>query len=858
MLQKPWTLLTALLVLSVDVLAAGDPPLGAASALDRAVWHGGAASAAKAKQRANELLNAHRGDALLERKLAAIQEHIDARAAGLAPNAADRAGKRAAIDVAASAEFGLECERAIPLDIDQLLRFTAYPDRPTFVRLAAETKVRQVNTFGSEVDTALSQLASCDGELTQYNDDAVGLQAALTIDPDAMLVRVDALSEPGTVVLAVEQVAWVIDGRITSAVDGEGIANQFVRASTSTITIAQTTTNARGAYRLSSTVAPGAPLLVHTAFNAFSSATIYANGIFPRGICLGTGIATCDLTQAEQLPVNPPFPTYTGIDIRLDLAARVNFAVSNTATGLPVLGASVNVVNSDGPRSVSGSLSTNGSGIASFYFAGGSFRASITAPGFISRLHRDRNCEACDINAADLIAIGPSGSFSTEIVRLDQVQRINLRINTVGATGTATVRVFNPTFQRVFFNIPANADTALSPLPAGNYKVVVEMPQHFGVTVDGAECIAPCDPATVGSKLIPSTSGTSQFLFYPRLWPTVRVEIRDRQSGASINQAILRRQGSGGSFTNLGAGNLLFNANPGLMYLHASSDEHADLAFPDISCEIVGSVIDIANNCPQAIPLVTDLTSPPRSIRFELTPHGRVSGTIRVGGGVLSDVTNLRLPSINFITGGALAAVGVGRLQILSLGNYRLTDIPPLERPLGLWGLDFTPEVYNNVSCPVIGGNFGFVACNLPAATVLRFTGNEHLTHIDFSVEPRAAIRGRVVSRDNGLPVVGIRMDARRIVSGRPRIVSTVTDADGRFSLALDSGSGAVVINTAANATWINQVYDNRPCPIGDVDCEQTAALGTPVVPPVDRIEPDQIQIRLDRSNDLIFRSGVD
>ncbi len=137
-------------------------------------------------------------------------------------------------------------------------------------------------------------------------------------------------------------------------------------------------------------------------------------------------------------------------------------------------------------------------------------------------------------------------------------------------------------------------------------------------------------------------------------------------------------------------------------------------------------------------------------------------------------------------------------------------------------------EVFDDIACPFNGR---VPTCDVTTGTVFNVSTDQQITDIDFVLEPRGVLTGRLVSAVDGSGVASRLIEAWDLQPSPFSPPSVYTDADGYFRFTGLVGTFTVSTDPPSNA--IPTLFDGILCPLGvssyySRECEP--AKGKPIV----------------------------
>lgn len=151
-------------------------------------------------------------------------------------------------------------------------------------------------------------------------------------------------------------------------------------------------------------------------------------------------------------------------------------------------------------------------------------------------------------------------------------------------------------------------------------------------------------------------------------------------------------------------------------------------------------------------------------------------------------------------------------------------------------------EVFDDISCPFNGN---VPSCDVTTGVVFDVSTDQEVADVDFELEPRGVLAGRLISAVDGSGVSSRKME---VWDGQPSTLSQATaytDADGYFRFTGLEGI-YTLSSDPPSGNSIPTLYDGILCPLGvsnyySFDCDP--AKGTPIVVAPDQATTDVLMV---------------
>ncbi|HPC83678.1 MAG TPA: carboxypeptidase regulatory-like domain-containing protein [Thermoanaerobaculaceae bacterium] len=602
---------------------------------------------------------------------------------------------------------------------------------------------------------------------------------------------------------ALELGGWIA-GRVTGADSGEPLHPVFVDVfDAAGDPVSTDLTDGTGHYVV---FGLGTGSYFVRASRQYSSSPGYAPQLFSGILCE----EDCDLLTGTPVPVVAGLPT-NGIDFALTPLGRVTGTVTDAATGLPIAGATVYV------RRISWYefyATTDSQGNYSVdRIPSGPVRVLAADARYRDELYDNIPCEQFTCSPDEGTPVSVAAGTTTEHIdfALHQLGTVQGRV-TRAADGqplqNVAVRLYRPSETSYAY---AYSDAA------GYYEIVGrEAGTYFARTADSPSELVdelydnlPCEPSCTPSTGTPITvmegQTTAGIDFALETGGTIAGRVTDEQTGTPVPDCrVTVHDASGASVSTTSTasdGSFTLRGLPtGSYFVRASRENygsHAGELYDNVPCD---PSCTVTTGTPVAVATGGTVTG----IDFALDRLGGISGSVtKAGGGALAHAEILVYDENGNVAGETWSG---------DLGQYYVQDLAPGTYFVKASAMGYVPEVYDNVPCDS--------GCDVNSGTPVTVAPGTATTGIDFALQPRGRISGRVTEDPDGSPVPGIRLVL--YTQTGTWFQDAASDSQGSYSFTnLPQGSYFVRTESAGH---FDELYDNIPCEIGCV-----VTTGTPV-----------------------------
>jgi hypothetical protein len=607
-----------------------------------------------------------------------------------------------------------------------------------------------------------------------------------------------------------ESRAASLGGRVTDEVSGDPIAGATVFVLRVPFAPAgQDVTDANGDYEVTGLAAGS--YLVGT------QPTGYAGEVY-------------DDVPIAQFPSAPPIvlaedEERTDIDFALQPLRRIRGQVTRASDGAPIEGATVTAIAPDGSEAGGGSSLVDGT--YEVLVTSGSYRVLAVEEGFLGEFSDDTPCHiaSCERDsAAQVDANSDVSGIDFDLLAGGRLEG-SVRDAVSGAAPDTTIRVqlafgagdlLSSTFESVLSS-DGNWRSEVG-LPPGSYRVLASADNGLGYRAQlfdahdcGDESASSCagtaaDPIVVAAAqqvsgidfdLTPTTgrlSGRVTAFADGAGLANIPVQLASDLDGGTIREVM---SGSDGGF-------LFTGIAPGTYLVRAMPDPPlATEYFPNVQCVQPFACSFFATTLPTAISISAGVES--GGVDFALAPIGAVEVTLRntdtgaaIGGELLVERNGVLATSVESAVAGAPTDVlvpGGGSIRVAGWGRNACGAAG------GQWCLG---RLHPDLPCPQL-------QCRFLLGETIALTKGQRVTGIVLDMDVGAVITGTITAALDGQPIGNQFVEA---LSGNLQVATSASDGDGVYAL-VGLGAGPYAIRTRSVATFIDELFDDIPCPAG-------------------------------------------
>ena len=719
----------------------------------------------------------------------------------------------------------------------------AQEQRPDAFAALEARLARLESNAGSAIDRR--SLARAHGELLSLRATVAGMEGVASRDARRRLAklsnRLRALSQGDAAAVVTAAGTGSISGLVT-AVGGAPLAGVVVSAYLIDDGIQTTTTDSAGRYQVNGLASGNYKVLTENRQGFLDE--LYDDTPCPLGACSRNSQgATVVVTDGQ---------TTGGIDFALSPGGRVAGRVTDAATGAPVAGAQLEIMNADDGGIATAVTDNDGRYVSESGLPTGSYLAVAAGTGYMKELFEDIQCSAnfgCDFSSGTPIAVVAGAVTGGIDFALDKGGTISGRV--IGSdTGSGIAGVYVVFFNAETIEFASEAYTdadgryrSFDGLVTGTYYVRV-FGDVAGYLDEGYDNI-PCDhhcfiPAGVTAVPVTIAQETSGIDFTLERGGVIAGRVTDGNTGQPLSGAVVEAITTTDDpfYNNFGI------TDDAGVYRIQSLGTGTYRAFYDGRDGYLGEVwkeLDCFGTTCFSIP------GTPIAVQAGLTTAGIDFTPIRGGsitGRVVDSQTNVPLAEVDI-----RVYDSAGRLALFSGiatdadGRYRVDGLPSgfyflVAAEGSFLAHTYVDELYGGLPCPG-------AECDVTRSRPVRVTVGRETSGVDFELDKGGRISGRITDAITGEPLTHASVNVYDAVTLR-LLAFARTDDSGRYASdeALPRGQYLVI---AFAPGYDPEEYDN-------VACEDTCnpRLATRV-----RVAPPAITTGIDFALDPLVSSAV-
>jgi hypothetical protein len=525
--------------------------------------------------------------------------------------------------------------------------------------------------------------------------------------------------------------------------------------------------------------------------------------------------ASCWPDEGTSIPVDEGATT-PNIDFAMYHYSSISGTVTDAATGLPLLGTTVTLYNSNGWYFNSSQSDQSGSFTFGDLLPGTYFATAGGNGPYMLMLYDGIPCDdsSCTITNGTPITVeagGQRNDIGFSLIRLGTISGTVTDATTGQGIGAASVAIYDSSgAYRGYGACNSDGTYTTTGLAAGSY--FVRTSSHSGYVdelYDGIECGYWCDPTTGTPVSVTFGQDTPNIDFALHEFGTFSGTVLARGSGTPLSNAYVGVVDSSGTYVgNSYSDGLGQYTTSGLLqgtyFASAYDPPYLQQLFNDIPCY---------SNCDPTTgtPITVNLDGDTPGIDFNLDLGGSVSGHVRAA----SDGAPLESAGVTLYD----ATGGYARSGYTDgTGSYSIPGLPPgTYFAEGILWPDYASILYNGMLCDP--------TCTVTSGTPIAVTLANETAGIDFNLPRRGFISGTVTDAQTGLPIANAQLSFVSSQGSGQGWAST--DDTGHYtSSGLTAGTYfALAWGSNWPQQYVETLYNGIPCPYGSCN----PLNGTPI-----------------------------
>lgn len=766
-----------------------------------------------------------------------------------------------------------DCARAIEHPLGQPLRIEMNRDGIAWLRVVAPGKgYWAFDTLVSEFDTKLSVYRDCrdlDSAAKQVSDDTVGLGSIVGLDAktagQTFLIKLERKGGVGSLAIAKSVLAGSISGRVTRASDGVGVNEAYVYLITSGSGYSWSTySDSQGYFQIGVYQSGEFYIRAQRSYYSNSSGEVVPT-LHPSAACASTNFSSvlfCDdgaiaVAATEESSIQ-------GVDIALASPSTLAGGIVDASSGMPIAGVLVTAVAAEdtSEQHTVRSVETDSSGRYRLSdLPARAWRLEFSHARYARERWDDVACpiasQCAPASGNEVVTeIGQTANANAQLAPLPYFHVRASRSGAPAVDARVTLYSANGAYLGTYYG-GSDGLVEVGPLQAGLFRVMVSARRAFSKVLGGSDCATDCGQELWSGQVVSTPEAPVEYAIDLRPYPSLEGQVVREEDGVGIAGANVVAMTSGNdqqSTTTDAQGRYRFDAViPGVRFLHFQASGRQDELHDDIVCESNQPLVA----CPPAMPIVFDINSPSnQAVDAALAVSAGLSGRLDSLGG------NYGVGSASLVRLNASGQVLSEHTIYASNGGYEFADAPEGTHHWATKTWGFYRQLFPSVNCGTYYTST-YATCALASAEPVTTLAGQVHTGVDFNLLPELSRMARVVDEFSGEPVAGVALDHWGLNGNW--IGATVTNAGGWARVMPNNAAGsaayyAVKLSTDSIGRFIDEVYDNQPCPTGTSvyrgGCSLAAAWTVPVADQGSTPFPTLL-IQL-RSADPVFASGFE
>ncbi|MCC7008870.1 MAG: carboxypeptidase regulatory-like domain-containing protein, partial [Acidobacteria bacterium] len=547
----------------------------------------------------------------------------------------------------------------------------------------------------------------------------------------------------------------------------------------------------------------------------------YAGQVYNGVGCLAS---SCNVVTGTLVPVSAGGTT-GNVNFALVAGGNITGTVTAAATASPVTNYAVQLMSTT--NTVLATIFTDGAGVYTFTgVTAGSYYVRTNGVGFnlINQLYNGVQCIGCNVTTSGGTLVSVSGGATTSNINFALAAGGRISGTVRNATNNAPIanigaQIFTSTgVQLSTHNTNGSGVYTTSGLPAGTYYIRTSNSLGFiNEVYNDLSCPQAGCTVTNGTPITVTLNNiTSNIDFSLAVGGVISGTVTNAAGGAALTNLpvqIFNAVGASiGTVNTNGAGLFTTSGLPAATYYLRTNNSAGfiDELYDNIACPSTAACNVTTGT---AVSVTAGATTSDRN--FALSAGGSISGTVR-NASTLAAISGINVQAYastgSFVkTGTASAADGTYTISGLPPGTYYI-------RTAISGAIFYLDELYNELPCSP--------TCVVTTGAPIVVTAGTNQTGKDFTLAAGGgAIAGTVRDAQTLAVLSGITVQVYDAGGTLAKSVATLLNSGTYAITGLPAGTYYARTNVASSVSYLNQRYDDLPCP---TNCPVTS--GTPIV----------------------------
>lgn len=587
----------------------------------------------------------------------------------------------------------------------------------------------------------------------------------------------------------------MLKGTVTDSEDGSPLQNINVNVYTFSGSLTTWTyTDTNGNYSVM--LLPGRYFI--TTNNTYS----YVDELYDNFVC----DPNCNVLDGT--PVTVDEGSTTQIDFVLDRTGSISGRVFNARIGDPIAGIRVNLYDTDGNLVSADDSDDSGDFLIANLLPGNYFARTFNAHKYSDQLYDHLTCNSsCDPLNGTPITVTSNGNVSEinfELIPWGWISGTVIDSNTQSPLSDAHIEFYEGYYSQYGAQTDSQGRYATQ-IPEGTYFVTAGHSNYAGELYDDLSCMG-CNVTAGTPVTVVDGSTTSGIDFAFEKAGQISGKIFNSATGTPLSAVQVKIFNSYGQWvqanTSYSSGEYIIEGlATGIYFATTINGTYVDEAYDGLICEPTCDPT-------KATPIAVFANTTTAGIDFGLDQGGTISGSIK------DELTNNGMHSYVDLydsSGNPLYQSAYSD----SSGDYSITGLAPgTYFAIASGDAQHVSELYNNIICP------GW--CDPLTGTPIKVNLGSN-TVANFALTEGGSIAGRVREAVTNSPISEVEVDIYD--SNGYYVTYGYTDNNGNYVSESKLPPGTYYSVSYTDTYYLDEVYDNIPCPGGA--CDPT--IGTPI-----------------------------